>query len=213
MKPTKKMHMRVYIILFLVVIIGFGTVFGSLVNIQIFKGKEYRDLASEQQLRDTVINPTRGDITDRNGNVLATSNTVWNVILSPNDIKDDAQRELIASGLSAILEVEKDEILEKSHKSNFHEYLKKKVDKETVDKVLQFASENKIGAIYTAEDTKRYYPYGSLASQVLGFVNSEGGAYGLEAWYEDLLKGVPGRVVTGKTAQNVEMYNSYSKLH
>ena len=72
MKPTKKMHMRVYIILFLVVIIGFGTVFGSLVNIQIFKGKEYRDLASEQQLRDTVINPTRGDITNRNGNVLAT---------------------------------------------------------------------------------------------------------------------------------------------
>ena len=59
MKPTKKMHMRVYIILFLVVIIGFGTVFGSLVNIQIFKGKEYRDLASEMCIRDRAASPTR----------------------------------------------------------------------------------------------------------------------------------------------------------
>ena len=96
---------------------------------------------------------------------------MWNVILSPNDIKDDAQRELIASGLSAILEVEKDEILEKSHKSNFHEYLKKKVDKETVDKVLQFASDNKIGAIYTAEDTKRYYPYGNFCSTAVSYTH------------------------------------------
>lgn len=214
MKPTKKMHMRVYIILFLVVIIGFGTVFGSLVNIQIFKGKEYRDLASEQQLRDTVINPTRGDITDRNGNVLATSNTVWNVILSPNDIKDDAQRELIASGLSAILEVEKDEILEKSHKSNFHEYLKKKVDKETVDKVLQFASDNKIGAIYTAEDTKRYYPYGNFCSTVLGFVGSDNqGLAGVESYYDKFLTGTPGRVVSAKNARGTEMDFEYEKIY
>ena len=64
--------------------------------------------------------------------------------------------------------------------------------------------------LYLTPSTKRYYPFSALASQVLGFVNTEGGVYGLEAGYEDVLKGIPGRVVTGKTAKNVEMYNSYS---
>ena len=92
-----------------------------------------------------------------------------------------------------------------------YEVLLTELEEEEAQAIRTFIEENKTGYyLYLTPSTKRYYPFGALASQVLGFVNSEGGVYGLEAGYESILKGVPGRVVTGRTAQNDELYNSYS---
>ena len=109
-------------------------------------------------------------------------------------------------------DLDREKLEQRMEKTNSqYEVLATQIEEQDAKAIRAFIEENNTSYyLYLTPSTKRYYPYGSLASQVLGFVNSEGGAYGLEAWYEDLLKGVPGRVVTGKTAQNVEMYNSYS---
>ncbi|SCJ89742.1 Penicillin-binding protein 2 [Anaerotruncus sp. 2789STDY5834896] len=212
MKPTKRMSTRTIIVLALTVVIGFGTVFANLINVQIVKGKKYSELAMEQQLRDTPISSVRGDITDCNGNILATSSTVWTVYISPADIKNDEQRELIAENLASILELDKDAILEKTKKKNYYEIIKRRVEKEPVDKVLAFSSEKEIAAIHVEEDTKRYYPQGNFLSSVLGFVgNDNQGLEGLEAYYDSYLSGTPGRSVAIKNSWGLDMPFDYEK--
>lgn len=205
-------------------------------NIAIVHHDEYQTKAIEQQLMDVTVSANRGEILDANGDVMAMSATVYNLILAPKDLvnsvnknkfKDDdgnldeaaynaeiqRKRDVVVDGLCELLpDLDREKLESRMEKTNSqYEVLATQIEEQDAKAIRAFIEENNTSYyLYLTPSTKRYYPYGSLASQVLGFVNSEGGAYGLEAWYEDLLKGVPGRVVTGKTAQNVEMYNSYS---
>ncbi len=220
------MKRRMMICMTVLCVLGTLGLLVRLFTLQVVDAKQYQRDAAKQQLREADISPKRGAIYDRNMKTLAQSATVWTVVLSPSDIgtlkdKDgnvvrsaDELRNIIADGLSEILEVDREKIIEKSHRNTYYEIVKRRVERPIADKVMEFASENNITCISLEEDNKRYYPYGSLASTVLGFTGSENhGAYGLEAKYDSVLSGTPGRVVSAKNAWGTDMPFKYEKMY
>ena len=224
LKPNKQMIRR-SITVMVIAILCLTLVSGiSLVRIMIIKGEEYQSKASEQQLYDSLVTAPRGNIYDRNMNLLATSATAWTVYVMPNSInklkdrqKAETIRDLISGGLSEILEMESDEIAKKVNQTSYYVIIKKKVEKETADKVREFISANKsyelTKFIGLDETTKRYYPNDTLASCVLGFVGDDNqGLAGLESYYDNDLTGVAGRVVAAKNAKGTDMPFTYEKV-
>ncbi|MBQ8918024.1 MAG: stage V sporulation protein D, partial [Oscillospiraceae bacterium] len=191
-----------------------GVLIYRLSVLQITGGQEYQQRAVAQQMRSVSINANRGTIYDRNGKELATSATVWNVILVPAYIEDE-EVEPIAAGLAEILGKEKDEIAARcANKERYYELVGNKVEEETAQKVLALAEQLGTKGITLEEDTKRYYPYGDLAAQVLGFTGSENkGAYGIEAYYEETLAGTPGRKVSAQNAMGTDLDFQYKELY
>ncbi len=212
--PDSSSRRRLLIVCLCIVALGFGMVVYNLYKVQITQGDFYQQRAIAQQLRTTPITANRGTIYDRNGNTLAVSATVWTVLFSPHDI-DDAEAEILADGMSEILGVDREFVIEKAkNKKNYYQIVKKKVEKETADKVIAFAAEHKIAGVSLQKDSKRYYPYGSLGSSVLGFVNEENqGAYGIESYYNTTLSGTPGKVVAAKNAWGTDMPFSYQEMY
>ncbi|MDK2802505.1 MAG: PASTA domain-containing protein [Oscillospiraceae bacterium] len=212
--PTLKMKNRLNKVTLSLIIVGFLVLIFKIGFISIINGKFYREKASAQQTRDVTINPNRGSIYDSNLNIIAQSATVWTVFISPQDIKTDDMRNKIVDGLSSILDIEKDIILDKSYKKNYYEIIKKKIEKPIVDEIRTFIKEEKIVGIHLVEDTKRYYPKGNFASNIIGFTGSDNqGLYGLEAQYEDILNGEKGRIVSAKNAKGNDMPFGYEKLY
>ena len=195
-----------------------------LTEIMVVKGDFYQSKASKQQLYDSLITAPRGDILDRNGNVLATSAPAWTIYLTPNGInklknaeKAENLRQTLSEGLSGILELGKDDIYEKSKKNSYYVTLKKKVDKETTDKVRQFIADNEklelTQYIGIDETTKRYYPNDTLASTVIGFVGDDDqGLAGIESYYNNKLTGMAGRVVAAKNGAGIDMTFTYQQM-
>ena len=195
----------------------------SLVNIMIIKGEEYQNDASEQQLYDSLVTAPRGDIYDRNMQILARSSPAWTVYITPNGIKklkeDEAEtvKKKIAEGLSEILELDYETVYGYTEKKSYYVIVKKKIEKEVADKVRQFLLDNEdlelTQYIGLDETTKRYYPNGNLASVVLGFVGSDDqGLAGIESYYDNDLTGIAGRVVAAKNAAGTDMPFSYEKV-
>ena len=204
-------------------------------NIAIVHHDEYQLKASNQQTLDMSVSASRGNIYDRNGNVMAMSATVYNLILSPNDLvksvptEDEegnelsdslydaavsAKQEQVKRDLMALIPTLDEEKLDTQIHATKYSYreVKTNIEEEDAEAIREYISENKTSAyLYLIPSTKRYYPYSSLAAQALGFVNADGGAYGIEAKYNDLLEGTSGRVVTTKTGNGVEMFNTYSE--
>ncbi|MGI5888513.1 MAG: penicillin-binding transpeptidase domain-containing protein [Oscillospiraceae bacterium] len=181
----------------------------SLAVISIVDHEKYSNMAISQQIKDTSVSPKRGSIYDANMNVLAESATVYTVAISPNDL-DESEYETVADGLSEILGVDRDTILEKCREDNYYSIIKRKVDQPDVDSVKEWMSETGISAVTFTEDSKRYYPYGNFLAQVLGFVGTDNyGLAGLEAYYNDELSGVSGRVITAQNALGTETYYKY----
>ena len=223
-KLTKKMAKRIFVTLLAVVILTVGSSVASLVNISVINGEKYQNLALEQQLYDTLLSAPRGNIYDKNMNLLATSATAWTVYITPNGIfkiEDTDERELvkntIADGLSQILEVEREKVYGYTEKNTYYVIVKKQVDKDVADKVRKFITDNSnlelSSYIGLDETTKRYYPNENLASVVLGFVGSDNqGLSGLESYYNSDLTGVAGRVVAAKSAQGTNMRFTYERV-
>lgn len=223
-KPGKIMRSRMVLIMVIVILCLSIVSTSSLVNIMVINGEKYQNEASNQQLYDSLITAPRGDIYDRNMQILATSSTAWTVYITPNaikKIKNDEQREkirkLIAENLSQILEVEYDTVYADTDKNSYYVIVKKKIDKQTADKVREFISANKdleiTKYIGIDETTKRYYPNDTLASVVLGFVGSdEQGLAGIESYYDNELTGIAGRVVAAKNAAGTDMRFTYEKV-
>ena len=200
-------------------------------KIQIQDYDDYRERVADQQTKDSTVEANRGTIYDSNGVPLALSATVYNVQLSPKEIiacqeayqdkveqakengKDppdypEPTNEFIAENLAEILDLEVEDILARLAKENsLYEMIKWRVEPEESEAVEQFITENHISGIYLMPTSKRYYPKGSLAAQVIGWVNPNlgEGAYGVEALYEDELSGETGRVVTAKNGVGTEM--------
>lgn len=222
-KPNKNMVIRANIVMICIVLIMAIVSTGSLVNIMVLKGEKYQNMASEQQLYDTLISAPRGDIFDRNMKTLATSSPAWTVYITPNGFKKISKSEakevrgVIADGLSEILELDREEIYEKTQKSSYYVIVKKKIEKATADKVREFITDNKDLKLsnYIGLDTttKRYYPNDTLASTVLGFVGDDNqGLAGLESYYNNQLTGISGRVVAAKNAKGNDMPFTYQML-
>ena len=207
---TVRTWRRTMIILILLVGVGFGAVIFSLVKLQLIQGPELQKRATDQQLKDTTLSAKRGTIYDCNMKELAKSATVWDVILEPAYITDK-NRDVIASGLSEILGINKDEIVKRSQKKTYYEILKSKVEEDVRNKILEFKSKNNItSGIRLEENYKRYYPYGKFAATVLGFTGTDNqGLAGVEAEYDSELTGTPGRLVTAQNAVGTDMNFKY----
>ena len=184
-----------------------------LLYLQTVKSDEYRSRAFDQYTTEISISPKRGTIYDRNMVPLAVSATVETVFISPYEMLEE-QESMVADYLSEKLGVDRSEIVERmSRKKSKYQVIKKKVDTSVTDEIRQFISDNEIKGIHLEEDTKRFYPYGNLASNVIGFTNSESvGIYGVESYYEKYLKGSSGKIVTAQNAKGKDMpfqYESY----
>ena len=204
--------------IFLLVLCGvvmFIPLIMQLYKIQIKEHDFYEQRAINQQTRDTVISANRGTIYDRNGKVLAISASVETILLAPVYIEDDAQAELIAKGLSEILDISYESVLQKTeNRKSYYQIIKRKVEKEVADQVREFKQEHKLRAISINPDTKRYYTYGNLASQVIGFVGVDNeGLEGIEAYYDNTLTGKAGKIVTAKNAKGTSMSFQYEKYY
>lgn len=172
---------------------------------QIVRGNDMKREAYAQQTKNKTISPSRGVIYDRNGEVLAESITVETISITPNNIKSE-NKEKTARGLADILGIDYDTVLEKTKKNTADEIIAKKLDKTITDKVRSWISEENITGINIYEDTKRYYPNGSLLSHVLGFCGTDNqGLEGIEVQYEKVLKGIPGQLIVGTDAIGNEL--------
>lgn len=212
--PTIKMKKSMIFVLCVIVFVGYTSVLLRLLFLQVLANDKYQKLAIDQQLRDATITAPRGTIYDTNMKAMAKSATVWNVNIAPKEISTDEKRELVAQGLSDILGVDKDFVLEKTKKNNYYEIIKKKVEKPEVDKIREYIAEKKVSGIHISENSKRYYPYGEFAASILGFTGTDGqGLGGVEAYYEKYLKGIDGRMVTATNAKGTEMPFEYTKLY
>ncbi len=185
------------IIKILIVCISLAVIlFARLVYIQVIKSGHYTQKAYEQQTRERSVSAKRGTIYDATGTkVLAQSISVNVVTVVPNSIaKED--KENVATKLAEILELNKDDVLKKISKNSSSETIASKIDKEKANQILQYISDNEVSGVRVDEDTKRVYPYTELLAQVLGFVGTDNqGLAGVEAYYNDELSGIPGKIV------------------
>lgn len=180
---------------------------GRLFWIQVVNGAEYKQKAYQQQTKDSLISAKRGTIYDATGKELAISATVETIIVNPTSVKTEEKRIEIAKYFSENHGLDYEEVLKTVSKTTQSSLvLMKKVEKDVTNAVRQWINENKIKGISIIEDTKRYYPFGSLASHILGFCGTDNqGLYGIELKFEKYLKGVPGKIVTATDANSNEL--------
>ncbi|NLN81333.1 MAG: PASTA domain-containing protein [Clostridiales bacterium] len=198
--PTRQMWRRSVIVLVLMLLFCIS-ILGKLSLIQIVEADYWREKAVGQQMSDSTISPKRGTIYDSKMMVLAQSATVWTVIMSPYNIKQESTRNKIADELSKLLDVDREKLYKKTLKTNSqYEVVKAKIEYPLAKTLSQWIDDNKLGTVFRIiEDYKRYYPMNNLASAILGFTGTDNnGLYGLEAYYEKTLAGKPGRIVTAK---------------
>ena len=246
---------RTVLVMALLGVVTFGALFLKLFDLQIRQHDELQEKAVAQQTRSTVITASRGTIYDRNGHPLAVSATAENVFVDPKGLQqyleEQAEQgntevrdaEYIARGLSRILEVDEETILEKMEKtSSAYEIVKKRVDQEVADEVRKFIngeiddegnqlttvnddgetvlisdpdkSPVRVHGVYMEPDSKRYYPNGTLAANVLGFVNNDNvGGVGLEAKYDSVLQGTAGLTITARDNNGNDMLYQYEQYY
>ena len=199
------------------VFVGFGAVVISLFRWQIVRGEEMSIAALDQSLRSTTLSAMRGTIYDATGKVLAQSASVWTVVLEPAYFADyddpEGARQKVASGLAAILDMDEEEVYEKTQGSSYFVYLKRRVETSVRDEINEFLEAEGISSgVRLIEDYKRYYPYGTVASTVLGFTGTDGqGLEGLELQYDTQLRGTAGRLISSRNALGTDMPFEYEQ--
>ena len=211
--PNRMMLRRTLFLLSVCGIAAFLVLAARLYQIQIVQHDEYEAAAIAQQVRETTVSAARGTIYDRNGVVLAMSAGVDTVYISPAEIERYGEdKEAIARGLSEILGVDYETILKKAGNTNsWYEVVARKVEEDVAEQVRQFKSDGGYVGIKIESDTKRYYPNGSLAAHVIGFVGLDNtGLGGIESRYDSVLSGESGYVMRSTTAAGTDMlYSSY----
>ena len=214
---NQKFNKRAAWLMLIILVLGFGAAFVRLGYLQLVQSSELQKKAVDQQLSDTELSAKRGTIYDTNGKILAASASVWKVVLAPIYFDNDEERRIVAKGLSEILEVDEQEIFEKAQQESYYVEVKRQIESDVREKVLKFmdvlADEHEIySTVYLLDDYKRYYPYGSLASSVIGFTGAdEQGLAGLEYQYDEVLTGSPGRLVTAVDSLGTAMPFEYSQ--
>ena len=175
----------------------------------------YADLALRNQTRTTPVTADRGTIYDTNMNILAASKTVENIYLDPHELKQAGEDiGAIAEYLSLELSLDPGWVEEQAKDLRMrYKQIAAKVDEETAARVRSYILENDISGIHLEPSSQRYYPYGTLASQVIGFTNaSNTGSEGIEAAYNSFLEGKAGQVITTKGSNEMDMPFSYENF-
>ena len=194
-------HRKNIAVLGLLIAIAVTGLLGRLAFLMILRSEHYSKMALELHQRERSIKAARGRILDTKGKVIADNRTVCTVSVIYNQVKD---REKVAEELSSLLGIDKEAVRKKVEKRSVREIIKTNVDKEKGDAIRRL----KLSGVKVDEDYKRYYPYGSLASKVLGFTGGDNqGVIGLEVEYDPYLKGTNGKILTMTDARGVEMEN------
>ena len=202
MKYCKTPQKQRLFFVFIVVCFCLFMLVGRLVYLMIYRADYYGERAKAVQQRERSIKGSRGKILDRNGIVLAGNKSVSTISVIHNQIK---QPEKVIKNLSAILEIDEDEIRKKVNKVSSREKIKSNVPKRVGDKIRKY----NLSGVKVDEDYKRYYPYGGLGSKILGFTGSDNqGIIGLEIQYEKYLKGKDGTILTPTDSRGIEMKNA-----
>ena len=178
--------------------------------IQFIKGDSLKQMAYLQQTLDRKISPKRENIYDTTGKVLlATSSSVETITVNSLNIAKE-NKELVARKLSDLFELDYDTVLKKVNKKTAIETIVKKVEKDKTNELRVWLEENNLGSgINIDEDTKRFYPYNNLASQIIGFCGSDNqGLAGIEATYEKELKGENGKILKMTDAKGIDISNT-----
>lgn len=192
---------RMGLVLLLCGVVGFLPVIAMLANLMLVHHETYARLALDNQTRMTAITASRGTVYDRNMNILAVSRTVENVYVSPPELKGKAQdKDMISDFLAALLEKDKDWILEQMADTSLrYKLIAPRQTEEITGQIRSFIRETGVSGLHLEPDSQRVYPYGSLASQLIGFTNaSNQGSEGIEASYNSFLEGKPGQVITSR---------------
>lgn len=170
--------------------------------LQFVQGAELKESANRQQGTDRIISAKRGNIYDSTGKLLAASATVDTVSINPSKIKTE-NKEKVAQAFSTIFELDYNEMLEKVNSENPLETIIKKVEKDKIDRLKEWMKTNEISAgINIDEDVKRYYPYGNLASSLIGFCDTDNiGQEGLELKWNQVLSGTAGKIISIEDAR------------
>jgi stage V sporulation protein D (sporulation-specific penicillin-binding protein) len=192
----------------------FAVLIGRLFLLQVIEGGYFASKALNQQLSVSTISPIRGTIYDSNMVPLAESATAWDVVASPSSIKTDTMRNSIADNLAKILSIDRQTVYKQlSNKNSSYEVIAKKIDQPSYVEITNYINKSKVSSIVgTVEDSKRYYPFGNFASQLLGFTGTDDqGLSGIESEYDSFLKGVPGKVLTAENAKGADMPYNYAQ--
>jgi stage V sporulation protein D (sporulation-specific penicillin-binding protein) len=238
---NRRLLRRTLILLLVFGILVFIPLLGKLWSLQIVQHDELEQKAVKQQTSTLSVSASRGTIYDCNGDVLAISSTAYDIIISPkaivekqtslDQLKQEAEekvsaknpasqydinvRELVVNGMAEILGLDKADLESKCDDTNSqYKRLAQKVDADVEEQIRAYIEENDLsGCIYLQPNTKRYYPYSTLASQIIGFTNDNGGAYGLEATFDSQLTGKEGLVVTAKNANGTDLMNFFQDYY
>lgn len=215
--PAQRLRQRTAILILLILVLGFGAAVLRLTYLTTIQSSELQESAVDLQLADTTVSAKRGTIYDANGNVLAESASVWQVVMSPVNFKNDKQRQAAAKGLSEIFDLEYNDVLEDTKQQSHYVIVKRRIESDEREKVLQLIDTLKkdyscSGVIQLLDDYKRYYPKNSLASSVIGFTGSDDqGLEGIEYEYDSYLSGTPGRIITAQNARGTDMPFRYEQ--
>lgn len=202
MLRNKTYNRRKILIIFTAVMLVLMILVGRLVYLMVFCSEYYGQKAEDLHERERDIKAARGKIIDATGTVLATNRTVCTISVIHSQIKDP---EKIITVLTKELGMDEEAVRKRVEKVSSIERVKSNVDKETGDRIRNYG----LDGVKVDEDYKRYYPYGTLASKVLGFTGGDNqGIIGLEVIYEDYLQGTNGKILTLTDARGVEIENA-----
>ncbi|HCI67836.1 MAG TPA: stage V sporulation protein D [Oscillibacter sp.] len=221
-RANRIIQTRSFVLMILMGVVMFVLLFFRLFDLQITQHEELQSKAVNQQTRRTVVTASRGTIYDTAGNILAISSSAETIILSPleiNNALNDTEnpvtwtKDSLAAGLAEILGKDAASIRKRmDNVKSQYELIQLRADEEVAARVRAYVEENKISGVHLVADTKRYYPYGSLAAQVIGFVGDDNtGLYGLEAYYEEELEGQSGLVISAKDQAENDMLYTYEQ--
>ena len=221
-RANRVIQSRTFVLMLIMGILMFVLLFFRLYDLQITRHEELQGKAVSQQTRRTVVTASRGTIYDASGNILAISASAETIILSPLEIDQAVNskttpvswtKDSLAAGLADILGKDAASIRKRMENTESqYEVIQLRAEEDVAAKVRAYVDENDIVGGHLVADSKRYYPYGSLAAQVIGFVGTENtGLYGLEAYYEEELEGQNGLVISAKDKAENDMLYTYEQ--
>lgn len=201
-RPVRTMHRRGILRIALVLVTALILLCVRLGDLMLAKSEHYKELAYDLHTRERQLKAMRGEIQDRNGKVLAANRTVCTISVIHSQIKDADE---VVSALSEILKMQPKDVQKKVEKITAREIIKTNVEKKVGDAIREMD----LAGVKVDEDYKRYYPFGSLASKVLGFTGADNqGIIGLEVSYDEVLKGIGGSILTYTDAAGIELKNT-----
>ncbi len=203
MGSNQTRHRKKVTLLCFLILAAMAGLIGRLGYLMLYCSEHYSQMAQDLHERERAIKAARGRILDANGVVVATNRTVCTISVIYNQVKD---REKVIRTLCQELGLEEEGVRGKVEKRSSREIIRTNVDKETGDRIRNYHLEG----VKVDEDYKRYYPFDSLASKVLGFTGGDNqGIVGLEVVYEEYLKGINGMILTMTDAKGVEIENTF----